>query len=100
MGGHGEKLSRKQEQAIASLLAESSIEAAARSIKISTRALKSWMAQPAFASAYRQARRAVVDEAIAVLQKLTFTATLALGRNLTCGVPASEIKAALGVFGV
>jgi hypothetical protein len=100
MSGHGEKLSRKQEQAIAALLTEPTIEAAAVAVKVGYRTLKGWLTQPPFAAAYRLARRAVVDEAIAVGQKLTTQAMEALGRNLTCQKPGDEIRAALGIFAV
>ena len=98
MSGHGQKLTRKQEQAIAALLTEPTIEASARKIKVGYRTLKGWLTQPAFQAAYRTARRAVVDEAICLGQKLTTQGMVALGRNLTCGKSGDEIRAALGVF--
>ena len=42
MPGHGDKLSRKQEQAIAALLAEPTIEAAAPKADIGLTTLKNW----------------------------------------------------------
>jgi hypothetical protein len=55
--GHGEKRSRRGEAAIAALLTEPTIEAAAAKARISVRTLKYWLRQPRFQAAYRQARR-------------------------------------------
>jgi hypothetical protein len=66
--GHGEKQSRKQEQAVAALLEESTVAAAAKRVKVSERALRTWMRQDGFRSAYRRARREVVEGAIGRLQ--------------------------------
>ena len=60
MIGHGEKLTRKQEAAIAALLAESSIGAAARKARIGEATLQRWLRLPAFAQAYRDARQQLV----------------------------------------
>jgi hypothetical protein len=98
MPGHGEKLGRKQEQAIAALLAEPTVEKAAATAGVPYRTLKSWLTRPDFLAAYRRARDAVVEEAVVVLQKLTTSAAVALGRNLTCGTPGVEVRAALAVF--
>lgn len=68
MNGHGEKLSRKQEQAIAALLTAPSITEAAQQTGIGEQTLFRWLKDPAFAEAYRQARRQVVQQAITQLQ--------------------------------
>jgi hypothetical protein len=53
-----------KEQAVAALLAEPTIVAAARSLKISERTLRRWLEDPEFHSAYRAAKRAVHDDAL------------------------------------
>jgi hypothetical protein len=60
MTGHGEKLSRKREQAIAALLTQPTIAAAAKMAGIGERTLRRWLKLPEFASAYDAARREVV----------------------------------------
>src|SRR5262249_19805854 len=92
--GHGEKLSRKQEQAIAALLSEPTVEAAAKQADVSHNAMKGWLKNPAFQAAYRAAKRAVLEETVAALQRAAGDAVEALKRNLTCAQPASEIRAA------
>src|SRR5665811_1595327 len=76
--GHGEKLSRRQEQAIAALLAHPTLSAAAASIGISEVSLWRWMRLPEFATRYREARQQVVDGAIAALQQATGEAVTTL----------------------
>ena len=78
MKGHGEKLSRKQEQAIVALLAEPTIATAAGAIGIGEVTLWRWMQKPGFAEAYRQARRQIVSRAIAKLQSVCTEAVDAL----------------------
>jgi hypothetical protein len=82
MAGHGEKLSRKQESAIAALLTAATIARAAKQAGVSLRTLQRWMKEPAFAAAYRQARRQVVDHAVTLLQSLCGSAVLALDEAL------------------
>lgn len=71
MTGHGQKLSRKKEQAIAALLLEPTIPEAAKSIKVHERTLWRWLKNPSFKKAYQKARFEVVSQAIAQLQKVT-----------------------------
>jgi hypothetical protein len=71
MSGHGEKLSHKQERAIAALLAAPSVTAAAQQIEVNENTLLRWLKDAAFQSAYRDARRAVVQHAIAQVQRAT-----------------------------
>jgi transposase-like protein len=98
MKGHSGKLSRKQEQAIAALLEQPTLEAAARAIGVADVTLWRWMKQPEFANEYRTARRQVLETALAQLQQTARAAAEALRRNLTCGNPSVEVRAALGVL--
>jgi molybdenum-dependent DNA-binding transcriptional regulator ModE len=68
MTGHGEKLSRRQEQAIAALLAQPSIAGAAKAVGIGEKTLWRWLQREDFEEAYQIARRRVVDQAIARVQ--------------------------------
>jgi hypothetical protein len=96
--GHGEKLSRKREQAIAALLTAATVEAAAAAAGVGERTLRGWMQQPAFSRAYQDARRLVVETALTRLQQVSGDAVETLRRNLTCKKPAAEIRAALGIL--
>src|SRR5262249_30909778 len=62
--GHGEKLTRKQEQSIAALLTEATVEAAAAKAGVSYAALKNWLGQPVFEQAYKAARQSVLDRTV------------------------------------
>jgi hypothetical protein len=64
MSGHGEKLTRKQEQAIAALLSEPTVEEAAAEAGVGYATLRRWLKDSEFISAYRQARREVVESAM------------------------------------
>lgn len=69
MSGHGTKLGRKLEDAVAALLTQRNVEEAARSIHVSTATLMRWQKLPEFQAAYREARRAAYGQAIARLQQ-------------------------------
>jgi hypothetical protein len=90
----GKKISKAQERAIAALLAEATIRAAAARAKVSERTLKNWLKLPAFAAEYRLARQRVVEQAIGILQTASIQAVAALVKNLNCGRPAVEVSAA------
>jgi hypothetical protein len=92
--GHGQKRSRQEEAALAALLSPPTIAEAATLAGISESTLLRWLQEPTFQQRYRAARREVVEHAISGLQLAAGEAVETLRRNLTCGVPASEIAAA------
>jgi hypothetical protein len=92
--GHGDKLTAKQELAIAALLSEATVEQAATKAGIGYRTLKDWLRRPDFSAAYGAARRDVLRQAVKLLGQLTQSAVLALGKNLKCGKPGVENRAA------
>ena len=94
MIGHGEKLTRKHEQAIAALLSASSIKAAAIEAGIGEATLWRWLQLPDFQTAYRAARRQIVERAVSELEAACGEAVETLKRNLHCENPAVEIRAA------
>lgn len=53
--GHGSKLDTKQEEAIAALLTERTVENAAKRIDVAPKTLQAWMRLPEFDRAYRRA---------------------------------------------
>jgi hypothetical protein len=84
-------MSRKQELAIAALLREPTIEAAAKAVGIAPITLLRWLQVPEFRVAYREARRQVVEGAIAYLQAATNEAVETLRKVMVDGeAPASS----------
>jgi hypothetical protein len=94
MKGHGEKQSRKQEEAIVALLAHPTIPEAAKACGVGETALWRWLQDPDFQVAYRQAQRQIVEKAIVELQRACSDAVKTLTRNLNFGQPAVEVSAA------
>ena len=100
MVGHGQKLGRKQEAAIAALLSQRTVEDAARVAGVGARTLFRWMESPEFREAYLQARRQAFGQSSARLQQATGAAvsvilTLMLDGNAPA---ASRIRAAHAVL--
>jgi hypothetical protein len=89
---------RKQEAAIAALLSEATVEAAAAKAGISISTLKRWLAEPSFRRLYQQARAGLLERVVATLLRLSTSAIVALGRNLTCGKPSVEVRAAEAIL--
>jgi hypothetical protein len=96
--GHGQKRERLEDRALAALLSEPTIAAAATKAGIGESTLLRWMAEPDFKARYRAARRQVVEGAIGRLQQAATLAVDALTRNLTCGIPAVEVGAAKSIL--
>jgi len=71
MSGHGQKLSRKQEVALAALLLQPTIREAAKVAAISEATLFRWLQLPDFQEAYRQAKRQAVGQAVTTLQRVS-----------------------------
>lgn len=68
MLGHGEKLSRKKEQAISCLLQYPTVERAAQAAGVSSITLFRWMKQEDFKTAYEEARRELLTRTIGRIQ--------------------------------
>jgi DNA-binding MurR/RpiR family transcriptional regulator len=98
----GEKLSRKQEVAIAALLTCPTLAEAAQRAGISEPTLGRWLRRDDFQTAYRQARREAVSQAIAHLQRVSGEAVETLRAIMADGkAPASaRVTAARAVLEV
>jgi hypothetical protein len=96
--GNGGRRSQREDAVLAALLSEPTIAQAATKAGISESTVLRWLAEPSFRARYREARRQVVEMAVCQLQTATSDAVGTLTRNLTCGVPASEIAAAKAVL--
>jgi hypothetical protein len=98
MKGHGKKLPHKQEEILSALLIQPNMESAADAAKVSISTVRRYMQLPEFKKQYLEARRQILDFAIKSLQHITSMAVEALLRNLTCGNPNIEVKAAIVII--
>ena len=98
--GHGDKLSRKAEMAIAALLSHPSIPAAAKSIGLSEKSLFRWLKRRDFREAYLEARRQVIRQALSTIQTAMEEAvqTLRNVMNDPESPPASRVSSAKAVI--
>lgn len=87
-------LQPKQLKAITALLSQPTIRDAAKESNISETTLWRWLQEATFQSAYRQARRQVVEQAMSELQASCNAAVATLRRNLDCGAANVEVSAA------
>src|SRR5262245_38086769 len=90
----GAKLSHKQHAAVAALLSEKTLAEAAQRAGVSERTLANWLKDPAFQALYAQARLGVLERTVARLLAAQGKAVEALERNVACGQPAAENRAA------
>ena len=98
MRGHGEKLTHKQDAAIAALLSETTVAAAAEKAGIGEATLWRWLNLPEFVTAYREARREAVEKAIALLQQSGWAAASTLIRLLGSGSDSIRLRAATTIL--
>ena len=100
MKGHGEKLSRNLERAIAALLVHPTMAKAAAAAGVGEVTLWRWMQIPEFKEKYRLARREAVSQAVGHLQGACSVAVLALtdiSQDVNC--PASaRVSAAKSIL--
>ncbi|MBW1785590.1 MAG: hypothetical protein JRK53_03070 [Deltaproteobacteria bacterium] len=91
MKGHGAKLPRKKQEAVAALIEAPTIKEAAEVVGIGQATLFRWLQEDDFKISYRQAKRRIVDQAIARLRKATSEAVSTLSDIMTDdGKPASS----------
>ena len=87
MAGHGSRRAQAEDAALAALLTQPTVEAAAGQAEISPATLYRWLADPIFKARYRAARRQVVEHAVSGLQQ-------AAGKAVTALVAIAEDAAA------
>lgn len=94
MSKSDDQVTRVQERTIDALLNCKTGKDAALKAGVSERTLRYWMKQRAFLRAYRDARRQLVEHSVSRLQKASAKAVATLVKNLRCGRPGDEIRAA------
>ena len=94
----GVKLNRKQETAIAALLACKTFDEASRQCGLAPRTLRAWLAQPDFAAAYSDAQRLLLRTTVADLSAAMTEAVRTLRNNLAAARPADQIRAATAIL--
>jgi hypothetical protein len=87
-----------QEKALVALMESPNTAAAAKTLRVSVRTLYRYMDDQGFQIQFRKMRRELVERSVARLQKSTDAASEALERNLSCGNPAVEVRAAAVIF--
>src|SRR5262249_15391806 len=92
--GHGERLSRDQEKAIAALLVAPTITDAADKAGSHPNTLRPWTRQPAFAAAYAEARQELIRRTVHRLQYAMLTAVAALEKDCTAADFDQRFRAA------
>src|SRR5204862_8020672 len=100
MEGHGEKLSRTQEKAIAALLSEATLGKAAKKAQVTEKTLRSWLRLPEFHDAYALARGDVLEHAVAKTQKASGAAVETLVQKLKSKTDAVAVRAATELLGI
>jgi hypothetical protein len=96
--GHGSKMDRLQEQAVAALLAFPTVAKAAETVGVDESTLRTWLRDPDFRAAYRAARADVLERTVARLVAASVKAVEALERNRGAARAADQIRAALGIL--
>jgi hypothetical protein len=82
MIGHGEKFSRKMEEAIQALLMQDTILGAAEAVGIGEKTLRRWLKRPDFREAYDEARKRLFDPMRYSLAQAAPKAVQALERRM------------------
>lgn len=94
----GRKFSHRYDKAILALLSEPTLDLAAKKAGIGAATLARWLRNPDFQAAYRSARRRTFESGLSRLQGLIGHAVTTLQKNLSCGRPAIEVRAASAVL--
>lgn len=100
IGGHGAKLPHLREAAIAALIAEPSVEAAAQAAGVADSTLRRWLQDPDFRRDYDAARRRTLDAALRELQAgmTAATRTLVAIMGDDAKPPAARVTAARAII--
>ena len=89
---------QKRPAALAALLTETSVAAAARKAGVSPATLYRWMQEPGFQAELRAGQQRLAEQTAGHLQRVAAKAVDKLEKLLDCGDPAVEAPAALGAI--
>ena len=100
MVGHGQKLGRKKEAAIAALLSHRNVDEAAQAVDVGATTLWRWLKLPQFQAEYRKARRDAFSQSIARLQQGTAAAATTLLKTMIdpATPPSVRVRAAEAIL--
>lgn len=100
MKGHGSKLPRKQEAAISALVRHGTLGEAATACGVNESTLRRWLKLETFQTAYRDARRQLVQSAIVATQRAAQQAvkTLQMVQTDPLASPSARVTAAKTVL--
>jgi hypothetical protein len=94
MAAHGDRLSRKREQALAALLSHPTIATAASAAGVNEKTLRGWLKEPGFKAAYAEARAEILERTVARLLRASESAVRTLEAALDAERTADSIRAA------
>ncbi len=91
-----EELTPQQERAITTLLTSPTLEAAAKKARVSTATLRRWRQEPHFATAYREARLALLEASTTALRSAAADAVATLTEIMRSqdARPADRVRSA------
>lgn len=96
--GHGAKIERKREDAIAALLTQPTVAAAAAAIGIGEKTLRRWLQDRGFQAAYHEARREAFGRAVGRAQQAADQAIAVLIELMKDPKASIKIRAAEAVW--
>jgi transposase-like protein len=88
------QLTSKQEKALAALVTEVTVEAAAKTAGVSAPTIYRWLREPKFKREVLAMRRLVVEEAIGLAQPACRRAVATLVSSMDCDNPNVQVRAA------
>jgi hypothetical protein len=93
MPGHGGKIGRKLEQAVAALLTAKSLEEAAKLVGVSPKTLQRWQRLPEFERLLRESRRTAFRQSLIRLHQASAPAVSTLMRVMLDAATPLTVKA-------
>lgn len=98
MAHSAENRGRLEDALLLALFNTPTVEAAATAAGVSQRTAWRWLSRPEFASRVQEMKRHRLQSALDELQSASLDAVRCLRRNLDCGVPSVEVRAAATIL--
>jgi hypothetical protein len=93
------KITRRQEAMIEALLGHPTRRAACAAAGVPERTVRHWFRRrPAFVREYQARRRELYDQVVEAAARLALAALATLARNMSCGIPPAENRAAIALL--